>query len=189
MADFSRKPAGLEIVPVSAEVVSSITARDVAPQPDLGIRKHHSRVGDAERNAIIDRLSAALGDGQLGRDHYDARHAAAELAVMQEDLSVLVSDLPVQVPPPVPPSASAGQTISRSLRNPAMAGTYAAASLVLAAVLITAAFSQNGANPHGGGSEFMWFLEILTASLLVLFPVTILRDRRRQARKGGGASR
>jgi len=57
-----------------------------APPPAL-------RIGDRERDAAVDQLSAALADGRLTPDEFDERSTAALAARTRADLDALLADL------------------------------------------------------------------------------------------------
>jgi hypothetical protein len=71
------------------------------------------RAGDAERQAVADRLKAALDEGRLELHEYDERLQRAYAAKTYGDLDALTTDLPGTVPPqraqmvPQPPRAAA----------------------------------------------------------------------------------
>jgi hypothetical protein len=52
------------------------------------------RVGDAERQAVVERLSAALAEGRLQLDEFDHRSGEAYKARTQAELVALTVDLP-----------------------------------------------------------------------------------------------
>jgi len=52
------------------------------------------RIGHAERDAAVERLRVALGDGQITLDELETRMEAAVAARTGEDLAVLLADLP-----------------------------------------------------------------------------------------------
>jgi hypothetical protein len=52
------------------------------------------RIGHAERDAAVERLRTALGDGQITLDELETRMEAAFAARTAEDLQVLLADLP-----------------------------------------------------------------------------------------------
>lgn len=58
------------------------------------------RVGDAQREQMVQRLQRAHANGQLDLAEYDARVQRAYEARVQSDLDVLVLDLPVEVVDP-----------------------------------------------------------------------------------------
>jgi CheY-like chemotaxis protein len=53
------------------------------------------RVGDRDRDEVLALLSASLGEGRLTLVEFSDRQDAALTAVVQADLDVLTSDLPV----------------------------------------------------------------------------------------------
>ncbi|UQU64152.1 DUF1707 domain-containing protein [Couchioplanes caeruleus] len=70
------------------------------------------RAGDAERQAVADRLKAALDEGRLELHEYDERLQRAYAAKTYGDLDALTTDLPGTVPAqhaqmvPQPPQAA-----------------------------------------------------------------------------------
>jgi hypothetical protein len=52
------------------------------------------RASDGERQAVVDRLHEALGEGRLDLDETDSRVAAAYAARYRSDLEPLLADLP-----------------------------------------------------------------------------------------------
>jgi hypothetical protein len=52
------------------------------------------RASDSERDAVVERLRRALGQGRLSLDEYDVRVAAAYGARTRGDLADLTQDLP-----------------------------------------------------------------------------------------------
>jgi hypothetical protein len=62
---------------------------DAAPGPPPGVR-----AADAERDATVARLQAALGEGRLNLDEFGQRASAAYAAVTTGELDALVADLP-----------------------------------------------------------------------------------------------
>nr|MBA2281244.1 DUF1707 and DUF2154 domain-containing protein [Acidimicrobiia bacterium] len=67
----------------------------------------HLRVSDHERQTVVDRLSAACGDGMLTLDEFADHAAAAYAAITRADLDAATADLrlPVLAPRPAPPAA------------------------------------------------------------------------------------
>lgn len=59
------------------------------------------RVSDAEREAVVTRLQAAVGEGRIDLDEFGQRAEAAYAAVSRAELDRLVVDLPPDAPPPV----------------------------------------------------------------------------------------
>jgi Domain of unknown function (DUF1707) len=74
------------------------------------------RASDAERDATVDRLSAATGDGRLTLEEFSRRMERATAARTRADLDRLVADLPADAaaagsavqtgPPPRRPGTS-----------------------------------------------------------------------------------
>lgn len=60
------------------------------------------RVGDREREAAADRLSAHHADGRLSVDELEQRLERAHAAVFAHDLQALEADLPQRAPRPRP---------------------------------------------------------------------------------------
>ena len=52
------------------------------------------RVGDRDRDAVVQRLQEAFADGRLDDEEFDQRTRAALTARLSSDLAVLTSDLP-----------------------------------------------------------------------------------------------
>ncbi len=77
-------------------------------EPDPGIR-----ASDAERDATVERLSAATGDGRLTLEEFSQRMGQATTARTRAELDRLVADLPADTPP-----AAAGST-AVAARGPA----------------------------------------------------------------------
>jgi hypothetical protein len=57
------------------------------------------RASDADREAIVTRLQAALGEGRIDLDEFGQRADAAYAAVTLAELDLLVADLPANAPP------------------------------------------------------------------------------------------
>ena len=57
------------------------------------------RASDADREAIVTRLQAALGEGRIDLDEFGQRADAAYAAVTLAELALLVADLPTNAPP------------------------------------------------------------------------------------------
>ena len=71
-------------------------------EPAAGIR-----ASDAERDATIERLSAAAGDGRLTLEEFSQRMELATAARTRAELDRLVTDLPADVAPAATAAASA----------------------------------------------------------------------------------
>ncbi|KAA2265722.1 DUF1707 domain-containing protein [Solihabitans fulvus] len=61
------------------------------------------RASDSDRERIVTRLRAAVGEGFLTLDEADERITAAYAARYRGDLTPLTADLPAPVPPPRDP--------------------------------------------------------------------------------------
>jgi hypothetical protein len=59
------------------------------------------RASDADREAIVTRLQAAVGEGRIDLDEFGQRADAAYAAVTRDELDRLVADLPTNPPRPV----------------------------------------------------------------------------------------
>jgi hypothetical protein len=70
-------------------------------EPAAGIR-----VSDAERDATVERLSAATGDGRLTLEEFSQRMELATTAKTRADLEPLTADLPAAAAPAAPAVAS-----------------------------------------------------------------------------------
>jgi Domain of unknown function (DUF1707) len=57
------------------------------------------RASDADREAVVARLQAAVGEGRLDLDEFGQRADAAYTAVSRAELDLLVADLPADAPP------------------------------------------------------------------------------------------
>jgi hypothetical protein len=74
---------------------------DLAPSgPVAAVGAPRIRVSDADRAATVSRLQSALVEGRLDLDETEERVGAAFAARYDEDLQVLVADLPPHVPVP-----------------------------------------------------------------------------------------
>jgi Domain of unknown function (DUF1707) len=67
-----------------------------------GMGREEMRAADADRQAVADRLRAALDEGRLDLHEYDERLQRAYAAKTYGDLDGLLTDLPVTAPGPVP---------------------------------------------------------------------------------------
>ena len=78
---------------------------------DVGVEGGEIRASDAERQAVVDRLSAACGDGQLTLDEFSERSGEAWAAVTRGQLEEMTRDLrlPVQATTSTAPAADADQ--------------------------------------------------------------------------------
>jgi class 3 adenylate cyclase len=101
-------PAPVEVPPVVDErdPARSATMRPSRPPTD------EVRIGDAERQVVVDQLREAVGSGHLTLDEFAERVEAAWRAVIPSELAPLVQDLPGA--PSVSPAAAAGSAPATS---------------------------------------------------------------------------
>src|SRR5436309_1942645 len=76
--------------------VADLPADDDAPERPPAVR-----ASDAEREATVGRLQAALAEGRVDVDEFGERAAAAYAAVTLAELEQLVADLPPRAGAPV----------------------------------------------------------------------------------------
>ncbi len=74
---------------------------DSSPVPQSGGQPEY-RIGDAEREVVVERLQAAFGEGRLDAGELEERLEIAYGAKTRSDLVALEADLP-PVPMPAPP--------------------------------------------------------------------------------------
>ncbi|MFD2091396.1 DUF1707 SHOCT-like domain-containing protein [Blastococcus deserti] len=137
------------------------------------VQRRDMRVSDAERQAVVDRLLAAVDEGRLDLQEYDRRIVGAYGAVSYGDLDDLLEDLP-----PVRPTTPEPATW-------AVRPTVPAALAVLWAVwlsLSTVGLVLWGLFGLGGGPGSFWPLWVLAAGApLPGVSAGILAARRRSA--------
>lgn len=77
------------------------------------------RVGDAEREAVVARLQAALAEGRLELSEFEERSSAAYAAKTEGQLTPLTSDLPANVGlvPKSPAVPSTAEVLARRRRR------------------------------------------------------------------------
>src|SRR5262245_55626373 len=81
------------------------------------------RIGDAERQRVVDLLRRHTGDGRLTLDEFSERAGQVYAARTQAELDEVLADLPTDLGPPVPPDDGtdrpltlAGRTVPRRRR-------------------------------------------------------------------------
>ena len=65
------------------------------------------RLSDADRDAVVQQLSAAMAEGRVDVTEFEQRSRAAYAARIPSELSELTADLPPRAPMPAPPDPSA----------------------------------------------------------------------------------
>jgi hypothetical protein len=120
------------------------------PDPQL-------RIGNTEREAVVEQLSAALADGRLELVEYDDRVRQVYAAKTGADLVPLTADLPAPPPPPQPkPSLP-----SRLLQDPAVQG-WLGLSVMMTAIWLISVLHDGRAH----GFWPLWVIGISGAGLL-----------------------
>ena len=66
----------------------------MASEPTGQEQDHQLRVGDRDRDAVVQRLQQAFAEGRLDDEEFDQRTRAALTARLGSDLAVLTGDLP-----------------------------------------------------------------------------------------------
>ena len=107
------------------------------------MRSHHSlRASDADRDAVVDRLREAAGEGRLEPDELEQRVDGALRARTYGDLAELLDDLPADGRMPAPRTRRRTNQLARSAVFGAgllVAVTVAFAVVVVVAMLVLAA--------------------------------------------------
>lgn len=79
------------------KLVSEVwTATQTTRKADSSRRRGRLRVGDVEREAALQSLHQAFGEGQLGQEELDARTDTALRATTRAELDSVLHDLPVE---------------------------------------------------------------------------------------------
>ena len=107
------------------------------------MRSHHSlRASDADRDAVVDRLREAAGEGRLEPDELEQRVDGVLRARTYGDLAELLDDLPADGRMPAPRTRRRTNQLARSAVFGAgllVAVTVAFAVVVVVAMLVLAA--------------------------------------------------
>jgi hypothetical protein len=75
---------------------------EVSPRPPEPPRDPNLRIGNPERDAVVEQLNAALNEGRLELVEYDERVRQVYAAKTAGELVPITADLPAPVPPPPP---------------------------------------------------------------------------------------
>ncbi|QTX03488.1 DUF1707 SHOCT-like domain-containing protein [Agromyces archimandritae] len=141
------------------------------------------RLSTAEREAAVQRLAVARGEGRLSEAEFAERADAARAAVFGADLQPLFADLPpeprVEAPlPPATPVASAGGGWGGASSR-ALGGSVGATIMALVPFIAFGLFLAFG---FAGGWAWSWlfFLLVPIAGVIVYGPGSEDRARRRR---------
>jgi hypothetical protein len=75
---------------------------ELSPRPPEPSRDPNIRIGNPERDLVVERLTAALNEGRLELVEYDDRVRQVYAAKTAGELVPITADLPAPVPPPPP---------------------------------------------------------------------------------------
>lgn len=82
-----------------------------APGPNQPGRDPELRIGNPERDVVVERLTAALNEGRLDLVEYDDRVRQVYAARTAGELVPITADLPAPVPAPPPPPKKSLATV------------------------------------------------------------------------------
>ncbi|AGF71685.1 DUF1707 SHOCT-like domain-containing protein [Corynebacterium halotolerans] len=91
----------------------------------MSLPERSRRIGDAERNHALERLSRLTGTGHLDVNEFEERSASVVAARTRGDLDAVLADLPAEASVPEVPAAVAPE------RTPALRDTRKIAGLAL----------------------------------------------------------
>ncbi|GAA0227096.1 DUF1707 domain-containing protein [Cryptosporangium japonicum] len=133
-----------------------------APLPDVPEPRQPSlRVGDAERQVVVDRLKAALDEGRLDLTEFDERSALAYAARTEADLVPLTADLPAQPGrTPRPPVPGSEASVPRKRRLGSTEATWLRIAIILTGIWAITSVSRG---------EFVFFWPIFPLGVWGLF--------------------
>ena len=99
------------------------------PDPEVRTADPRVRIGDAERDLVIDQLADHHAAGRLTLQEFEDRMAAASTARTGADLAVLTADLPA--PPSAPTPRSPARPAARRVQLDPAVRTYLAVMVLL----------------------------------------------------------
>jgi uncharacterized protein DUF1707 len=147
-----------------------------------GMGREEMRAGDADRQAVADRLKTALDEGRLDLTEYDERLQKTYAAKTYADLDGLLNDLPGTVPPQrsqvaayqAPQSPTAPEPVERPHNPLSWIGPYGGVVAVCILIWAISVISS-------GHLTYFWPVWMLIPLILGLFG--------RAAGHGGGSDR
>jgi hypothetical protein len=109
------------------------------------------RIGDAERQAVVERLQAALNEGRLEMHEFEERSAAAYAAKTEVDLHPLTADLPLV--PKTPRDPNAAEVVVAAGKKRGLTGAeqgWLRVAIILTAIWLVQVVAT------GGNFAFFW---------------------------------
>jgi len=95
----------------------AVAAQPLPPGVHLAARQ---RVGDEQRGIFLDRLRGAYEDGYIDLTEFGARQDAAMKAVTEDELKLLVSDLPEMKAKKIPEVSRESSAVARWFHSPGL---------------------------------------------------------------------
>jgi hypothetical protein len=115
------------------------TSEELTPPSAAGVgRGSQLRIGDAERDAVVQLLGAAFAEGYLDRSELEARTDRALTATTDGELEVLRRDLPVRLQPAAAIAPPVGADVARRAARTHLAFYLAGVALMIGIWLVTA---------------------------------------------------
>jgi Domain of unknown function (DUF1707) len=110
---------------------------------DLPERPEHSlRIGNPERDAVVQRLTEALNEGRIELAEYDDRVQQVYAAKTQAELVPITVDLPAPPPPPAP-KASLFSRVGQAER------AWLSTAVLLTGIWLITVITDDRHSPHG----------------------------------------
>lgn len=110
-------------------------------------RQEDMRVSDTERQAVIDRLQLAHGEGRLDLNEFDMRAARVWQAKTYGELAEITVDLPAPPQPPRPKARAPEVSRRRAELRAATVGWLAVSALNLVAWVVVSVAAGGGVYP------------------------------------------